>query len=61
MKIYGPFEFCKPLIGLFSGEYGGSKFRTQLSVLVQEKKVALREAVKEALKNIPEEVIDERM
>ena len=61
MKIYGPFEFCRPLLGLFAGEYGGSKYRTQLSVLVQEKKVALREAVKEALKNIPEEVIDERM
>ena len=61
MKMYGPFEFCRPLIGLFTGEYGGSKYRTQLCVLVQEDKVALRDAVREALKNIPDEIIDERM
>ena len=59
--MYGPFEFCRPLIGLFTGEYGGSKYRTQLCVLVQEDKVALRDAVREALKNIPDEIIDERM
>lgn len=61
MKMYGPFEFCRPLIGLFTGEYGGSKYRTQLCVLVQEDKVPLREAVLEALKNLPDEIIDERM
>ena len=60
MKHYKTFDLAKPLIGLFNGEYGGAKFRTTLSVLLQERKWELRPAVAEALKNLPDETLDER-
>jgi len=60
MPLYRTFELVKPLIGLFNGEFGGARFRTQLSVLLQEEKKGIREAVEEALRGLPDEVLDSR-
>jgi tRNA-dihydrouridine synthase len=64
LRFYRPMELVKPLLSLFAGEYGGGKYRTALSAAIQgtdgRVKVGLRDAVAEALRHIPEEVLDAR-
>ena len=60
MTHYRTFELAKPLIGLFAGEFGGARFRTELSVLLQERKWELRPAVAAALAYVHSETLDER-
>ena len=42
--LYRPFEFAKPLLALFQGEYAGSRFRKELSKGLQERGMSLRDA-----------------
>jgi tRNA-dihydrouridine synthase len=60
MSLYKPFEFAKPLIGLFQGEFGGARFRKALTQGLQDSKLPLREAVEHALKLLPDSVLDAR-
>jgi hypothetical protein len=61
LHYYKPLDLVKPLVGLFNGEYGGSSFRKRLFELAQkDKAVTIRGAVAEALKAIPQEILDER-
>jgi tRNA-dihydrouridine synthase A len=56
--LYRPFEFAKPLLALFQGEYAGSRFRKELSKGLQERGLSLRDAVAAALVFVPEDVVD---
>ena len=58
MILYRPFEFAKPLLALFAGERGGSRFRKHLSQSLQEKSMGLREAVMLALSGLDDEILD---
>lgn len=60
IRFYRPFELAKPLIGLFAGEYGSGHFRKTMSQLIQEQHWEFKPAVLEALKCIPDAVLDER-
>jgi len=55
-----PFSLAKPLISLFQGEKGGGSFRRTLSQCLQERKMGLRESLGEAVKSLPDEVLDAR-
>lgn len=57
--LFRPFEYVKPLFGLFAYEYGARQFRHAISVAIEQRK-PIAKVVREAMKFIPDTVLDER-
>lgn len=57
--LYGQFELIKPIMALFHGKAGGSKFRTVVATASQTERLPIRAAVMKAMALIPDEVLDE--
>jgi tRNA dihydrouridine synthase A len=60
MLQYKPFQLAKPLMGLFQGEFGGSRWRGALAQGLQDRKLSLREAVSEAMLMLPPAALEQR-